>query len=235
MAAASGVELRALTPVLGRPMIDHVVDALRQARSLSQIVVVGDLPESPVRDQGGFVENIYAGLDATQGELALIATSDIPFVTAESVDDFVAQATAAGADLVYPVVRLEDCYSRFPGLKRTAVRLKEGEFTGGNMMLARREFMESQRERLARAYALRKSPLKLAMMVGAGTTARLALSVITRQPTLSIPELEASISRVLGGTARAVISRYPELATDVDRPSDLAAAEQFATRIRPGA
>jgi GTP:adenosylcobinamide-phosphate guanylyltransferase len=237
--AATGVLSRALTPLFGRPMLDYVVDALAAAESVSDIIVIGNVPVSSnarqVPDQCGFVENLYAGLEATSGDPVLIATSDIPFLTSESIEDFLDRGAAAGADIVYPIVRVEDCYTRFPGLNRTVVRLKEGEFTGGNAMLVRRKFMEAQRARLARAYALRKNPLKLAMMVGIGVTLKLALTVATRRPMLSIPELEGSISRVLGGSARGLISRYPELATDVDRLSDLEAAEKFKTRIRPGA
>jgi GTP:adenosylcobinamide-phosphate guanylyltransferase len=233
MAAATGVEMRALIPIGGRPMLEHVLDALSAAESIGEITVVGAAPSSNgfrhIADRGGFVENIYSGLEQVHSDNAVISTSDIPFVTAESVDDFVRLARVEGADIIYPIVRVEDCYSRFPGVKRTAVRLNEGSYTGGNIMLVRRAFMEAQRERLARAYALRKSPLKLALMVGFGTTFKLALSIAMRKPMLSISELESAISRVVGGKARAVISRYPELATDIDRESDLLAVEAAKT------
>ena len=236
MAAAAGEEMRALIPFRGRPMFRWVVEALGAADSVGEITVVGPVPESEgfrvTADRGGFVENVYAGLEKVPTEAsALISTSDIPFLTSQAVDDFVRLARAEEADIVYPIVGVEDCYREFPGLKRTALRLIEGEYTGGNMVLVRQGFMDSQRERLAQAYGLRKSPLGLALMIGMSTSLKLGISIAARRPLLSLVDLESAISRVVGGKARAVISRHAEIATDIDRPSDLAAA----VRIRPEA
>ena len=229
----TGIEFRSLTLFDGRPMAAYVVAALHEAASISEIIVVGAGPTTgdfrSVPDHGGFVENTYAGLDAAEGDSVLISTSDIPLITPESVEDFIHLARQADADIVYPIVHVEDCYRRFPGVRRTSVRLKEGDLTGGNMMLVRRQFLESQKERLSRAYALRKSPLKLALMIGMGVAVRLLLSIVFRRRLLTVVELESAISRVLGGKVRAVVSRYPEIATDIDRPSDLAAIEGAKT------
>ena len=41
------------------------------------------------------------------------------------------------------------CYLRFPGVKRTSLRLREGRFTGGNAMLVNGAFLMAHRERIA--------------------------------------------------------------------------------------
>jgi GTP:adenosylcobinamide-phosphate guanylyltransferase len=225
---ATGVTNRALIPINGRPMVSYVVDALRGAKSVERIVLVGDLPDSldyaRVGDQGGFVENLFAGLEACRGaEYALVATADIPFVTSESVDDFVRNGRDLCADVVYPVVRVEECYRRFPGVKRTAASLRDGKLTGGNMVLMRPEFMLAQRDRIADAYGARKSPIRLALMLGIGTTLRAVVALTAVPSLLSVGHLEAAVGRLLGGTARAYVSSYSEIATDIDRPSDLEA------------
>lgn len=225
---ATGLTNRALIPVNGRPMLSFVVDALRGAESTDSVTVIGDLPDSSdyrrVADQGGFVENLFAGLEACgDAEYALVATADLPFLTSESVDDFVRGARAMNADVVYPVVPVEECYRRFPGVKRTAASLRDGRLTGGNMVLMRPAFMLAHRERIADAYAARKSPLRLALMLGLGTTLRAAVALTVAPNLLSVAQLERAVGRLLGGTARAYISAYPELATDIDRPSDLEA------------
>ena len=97
------------------------------------------------------------------------------------------------------------------------------------MMLVKRDFMDAQRERIARAYSLRKRPLRLALMLGTSVTLRLAVSVASKRPLLSIQELESAASQLVGGRARAIISRFPEIATDIDRASDLAAIEAIKT------
>jgi GTP:adenosylcobinamide-phosphate guanylyltransferase len=225
---ATGVTNRAMIPVNGRPMLSYVVDALQQAECVARITVVGDLDDSAayqrVGDQGGFVENLFAGLETCRdADYALVATADLPFLTAASVDDFVANGIRLGADVVYSVVPVEECYKRYPGIKRTAASLRDGKLTGGNLVLMRPKFMLAQRERIAEAYGARKSPLRLALMLGLGTTLRAAAALTMAPSLLSVARLESAVGRLLGGTARAYISNYPELATDIDRLSDLEA------------
>jgi len=232
MAAAAGVNSRALIEAGDRTLLQCAVDALRGADSIDRITVVGDMPDSPdyarVADHGGFVENLFAGLEACGGaDLALVATADAPFVTAEVVEDFVAHGRVLDADLVYPVVEVAKCYERFPGMKRTAAPIREGRFTGGNMLLMRPAFMLSQRDRIASAYAARKSPLKLAMMLGLGTTLRAAVAITVYPRAIDLASLERAVGRLLGGKARCYVSPYPEIATDIDKPEDLAALREL--------
>jgi GTP:adenosylcobinamide-phosphate guanylyltransferase len=228
MIAAAGIENRALIPFNGRTMLGHIVSALQDAPGVGRIVVVGSVPESPeytrVDDQGGFVENIFAGLAIVgDAEYALITTSDLPFVSGEAVEDFVTRGRALGVDIVYPVVEVDDCYRRFPGIRRTAVAFREGRFTGGNMMLVRPRSMMAHRDRIAQSYAARKSPLRLAWMLGPGIVLRGAIALSPLPSPLTLPAVEKAVGRLLGGTARALLSRYPEIATDIDRPDDLSA------------
>lgn len=226
--AATGQTNRALIPVNGVTMLSRVVRALRESASVDSITVVGDVPDSSdyvrLPDGGGFVENVFAGVDSRAGAgHVLVSTSDVPFLTSESVDDLVRRGIALEADVVYPIVPVADCYARYPGIKRTAARLREGEFTGGNLMLVRAMFMREQRDRLALAYALRKSPVRLAFMLGIGTILRFAAARLISPRLLALHHAEAAGSRFIGGTARALISPYPELATDIDSVEDLVA------------
>lgn len=230
--AATGVDNRALIEVNGVTMLSRVVGALKNAPSVGAITVVGDLPDSEnythVRDHGGFVENLFAGVDASEkAEYILISTADIPYITGEVVEDFIQRGRELNADIVYPVVRVEDCYKRFPGMKRTAVSIREGKFTGGNLILARPEFLQSHRARIAQAYAARKTPLRLALMLGLGATCRAAVAIMMLPKVLSITQLEQAAGRMLGGVARAYVSPYPEIATDVDKVSDLEALKEL--------
>lgn len=236
--ALTGVDNRALIPIDGRPMLSYVVRALQEARCIDGVTVVGNVPDSPdytrVTDQGSFVENLYAGLDtADEAEYLLITTADIPFVTAAAIEDFAQRGAAMGADLLYPIVAVEKCYARFPGVKRTAVRLRGGRWTGGNMILARPSFLRQQRECISAGYLARKSPLRLALMLGFGTTLRLALSQLAWPGLLGVAQLESTVSRLLGGQVRAVVSNFPELATDIDRPGDLAAIQAGSGGRKP--
>ncbi|MGC8666642.1 MAG: nucleotidyltransferase family protein [Chthonomonadales bacterium] len=227
-ARRSGVSHRALIRVAGEPMVHRVVEALAAASHVSTVVVIGDLPADRryrlLPDAGSLVENVYAGLrEVGDSSYALVATCDIPFLTSEAVDDFIRKAAATQADFVYPVVNMRLCRQRFPAIRRTSVLLREGEFTGGNMVLVNTRVMASQRERIQVAYNLRKSPARLAMVLGFGTVALFALTVLLRRGFLSIPRLEEAVSRMMGCTARAVVVPHAEIATDIDTEEDLAA------------
>lgn len=239
--AALGVTNRALAVVNGRTLLDHVVAALQAPDSTGAAVaattVIGDVPESSLYtrlpDTGLFVDNVLSGLSAYPGaRFVLLATADLPFLTREAVADFLRsarrRAEAENAVAVWPVVPVADCYARFPGVQRTALRLREGGFTGGNLMLVRPEAILALRSRIAAAYAARKSPLRLALMLGLPAVLRLTLSQIVAPGLLTIPYLEARVSALVGGPVRAVVCRSPEIATDLDRPADFQAAARFS-------
>lgn len=230
--ALTGQSNRALVTVNGKTLLQHVVDALHESGVCGPVSVIGDVPRCDrydcVADGGGFVENLFAGLTPyKEAPFVVVATSDLPFLTGASVADFVRgaseRAQTTGAGMVWPVVRVSTCYERYPGVKRTALKLREGEYTGGNLALVRPAFLLQHRERLAGAYAARKSPLQLARMLGLGTLGRLVLSQKVSPRLMTIAFLEERVSRLLGGPASAYLCEYPEIATDLDRPSDFEA------------
>ena len=236
LVAVTGQTNRAMVVVNGRTLLACVADAIAAAGSdgepLGPITVIGDVPQSSVYDclpdSGDFVANIFAGLGAyPDAPYVLISTADLPFLTAASVADFVQGATEIAerdrAGIVMPIIPVESCYARYPGVKRTALRVAEGHYTTGNLALIRPEFLLANRQRIAGGYASRKSPLALARMLGSGTILRLLLSQKISPRYLTIPLLEARVGTLLGGTARAYLCSYPEIATDLDRPSDFAA------------
>lgn len=237
MAAATGVENRALTPLGARTMLDYVTSALHEAPSVGEVYVVGDVPAGKAYHsvQGGetLLDNLMAGLGAAmaagEGDRVLISTSDIPFLTAPAVEDFIESAARSGADLCCSYVPVGLCYARFPDMKRTAVKLHEGSLTLGNLMLVNPRFLLAHQEVIARAYAARKSPLQIARMLGLGLPLRLLLAQFLAPSLLTVGALEQSVSRLLGsgGRAAGICSEYPEIGTDVDKPEDVAVARRI--------
>ncbi len=230
--AVIGVTVRALAVVNGKPLLNYIVDALVGTKSVGDITVVGDVPVSPsytqLADGGDIVTNIFAGLDRNQGaEYVLVTTSDLPYITAETVSSFVADAIdlseKSGAQIIYPIVPVATCYAQYPGIKRTARKFKEGAFTGGNMMLLRPAFMQAQRQSISDAYAARKSPARLAAMLGYGTLLRLVLSQTINSNFLSVSQLESKASAFLGGAVRSLVCSNADIATDLDKPEDFVA------------
>ena len=234
MEAATGVTNRALTPLGGRTMLDYVVSALCASASVGRVFVVGEVPPGDgyavVAGGATMLDNLMAGLGAVGAqERVLVSTSDIPFLTADSVDDFVRRALDSGADLCCPFVPVALCRERFPEMKRTAIKLREGRFTLGNLVLVNPRFMTAHRDTIQSAYAARKSPLKMAGLLGYGLLARLVLAQTVSPSLLTVRALEEGVGRLLGGGCRAVglESGFPEVGTDVDKPDDVVLARRI--------
>jgi hypothetical protein len=100
-------------------------------------------------------------------------------------------------------------------VKRTYVHLKEGTFTGGNLVVIDPAILVKHHLMIQRAVAMRKKPGQLARLLGV----RLLIKFLLR--TLSIHEIEARVAKMLGFKGAAIICPYPEVGIDVDKPSDL--------------
>jgi CTP:molybdopterin cytidylyltransferase MocA len=220
--------------VAGRPLAAWVVAALKGVSGMRRVAVVGagDWPGALAVEPGGsIVENLRRGVAALgsaegwppggspgawAGEEMVIAAGDAPLLTPGAVERFAAACRAAGADIGYPVVPRAACEARFPGVRRTYVRLREGEFTGGNCFFLTPAAVEPAVHWLDRVYRARKRPLRLARLLGLGLVLRLALG------RASMREAERVAGRLLGLRARGIVcADDPEIGVDVDKPADL--------------
>lgn len=216
-----GVPVKALALIAGQPMAAHVLRALRSG-GVERIVYVGPvtaalegLIDAQIAARGTMLENLQAGLaQIGDAERVLVATADIPLLTAEAVRDVLTRDPATG--LVYPVVNMLDSEAMFPSGKRTSAKLREGRFTGGNLFLLEPRLVNDFLPRLEFVLANRKNVIRLAGMFGLGTLVKLALG------TLEIAELEGNVSRILGVPAKALVTKYAEIGFDVDKPDDIA-------------
>ena len=219
---------KALIPVGGRPMIQWVIDALSNARQVEQIVLVGLQPETNLQSSKpieyipegmGMLANIKAALDFVRhvrpaNEHVLIASCDIPAITPEIVDWRVEAAEQVGADLDYAVVKREVMERRFPGSNRSYLRIRGGEYCGGDLNILRVDLAE--REALwERLIAARKSVFRQASLLGWDL---LLLALIRR---LTLEDAERKVSNRLKLKGHATVSPYAELAMDADKPAQV--------------
>src|SRR5690625_3810660 len=177
----------ALIRLAGRPMIEYVLDALRDAPSVGTVGIVG--PPDALREQvalqderiippaGGLLDNVEQGArHLVDGGPLLVVTSDIPLLSGAVVEDFVARCRQrAGRDAYYPVIRREDCEAAFPGIGRTYFHLREGAFTGGNFVVLQPDALLKAREVFEQAVELRKRPVQMARLLGFGFILRFVL------------------------------------------------------------
>lgn len=217
---------KALLDVCGKPMIQWVLDALQQAQNVENIVVIGLPAESGVGcpkvraflpNQHTMVENIIQGtLKLIElnpaGEFTILASADVPAVTAEMIDWVAQEALRTSDDIYYFVIERGVMEKRFPGSKRSYTRLKDVEVCGGDVNVIRSAIVHQNPEIWERLTAARKNVFKQAALIGLDTLILLLLRQIT---------LEQAVHQVAGRLkvkGRAVLSPYAEIGMDVDKP-----------------
>lgn len=221
--------LKARLDVAGRPMVQWVLDALNGARSVERIILVG-MPDEPgltsqkpltcLADEGEMLANIQAGarevarLDPGAAHV-LVSSSDIPALRPEMVDWLAEQVLREDADICYNIIFRQAMEARYPGSRRTYLRIREGEVCGGDMNAIRLSMALGTHPIWKQIIASRKQPLRQAALVGFDT---LFLLLIRR---LSLQIAEKKFAQHLGLRGRALHCPYPEMGMDVDKPFQL--------------
>ncbi|MHB8926761.1 MAG: nucleotidyltransferase family protein [Bacillota bacterium] len=236
----SDAAYEALIAIAGRPMLDWVLGALRASSTIQRIVIVG--PEKVIREkvdpQGAtfvepgesMVENMLRGVRSLPSdEMVLVVSSDLPLLTGHVIDNYLGQCAERKADLYYPIIEKDVIEPKYPGVHRTYATLREGTYTGGNVLLVHPRLLLENYQKAEAFVDARKSPLKLAQVLGFGFVVRLLLKM------LSIKELEETICRNFNLSGVAVACREAEIGIDVDKPSDYELAARVLGQNRPGA
>jgi GTP:adenosylcobinamide-phosphate guanylyltransferase len=225
------VHIKGLVPIAGKPMVEWVVEALRAASSVVEIAVVvptaenlgswADKVDKLVVSDARFIDNAIAGIDSFRNDRhVLLTTGDLPALTPEAVDDFVERSFEAGADFSYPLIRASDVLEQFPGSERTFVKISGGPVTGGNMMVLTPALAAGAREIGQRFFETRKSPLKMARVVGIPFVFKMATGRL--DPT----DVENKLGELLGGRCAAIYTSHASIGADVDKPIDVVVSER---------
>jgi hypothetical protein len=203
-----------------------VLDALGEAATIEQIVIVGLDPDCGVKcskpltfipNQGSMLDNIRMGVKKgaeinPEAEHTLMVTADIPALTGKMVDWSVNTSLETDEDIYYSVIPREVMESRFPQSNRSFIRLKDMEVCGGDMNMIRISVATGRDEFWNRLIASRKNAMKQAALIGYDT---LILMLLKR---LTLEKLVGTITARLDLTGRALICPYAEIGMDVDKP-----------------
>ena len=223
----SPVTNEALIDIGGKPMIQYVIDGLRQSSEVNRIVIVAPPGEIEphvtgenlefVPSSGHIVDNVVnAARVLPKSEEILIATCDIPLITGEIIDGLLALCRKTPADIYYPIVEKSVGEQKYPRVKRTYVNLQEGTFTGGNLFLVNPAIIETTAPKVYKFLDYRKNPLKMVTLLGFFFLLRYLVF-----KNLTLKELEQKISDMWHIKGAVVICPWPEVGIDVDKPSDL--------------
>ncbi len=230
VARALGLPHKALTPVAGKPAVRWVVEALQKAELVGPVVVATEqeeiaraVPEgvAVAKPTGGsMLDTVLAGFAAfPQAERVVLCTSDLPLLTPAAVDDFTRRALDSRAEFCYSIVRGDRLQPNSTGEKRTLIPLRDGPCSGGNIFCISRRFLQEGGPWVNAAFAGRKSPLKLASLLGFS----LIWGLLWKR--LSLPQIVDKAQGKLGMPLMVVDSEYPEVCFDIDKLAHVAVAE----------
>ncbi len=234
-----GIPNKAFIKIGNRPLVAYVVAALQGARGVGRIVVAGPVEELRrglpaevlvVPDGGSIMDNVVNATDLLGSQtLTLVAGADIPLLTSGAIDEFLTACAQDPADFYYAAVPQQAMERDFPGARKTYVRLTDGAFCGGSMMLFNPQALPRVRTFVERALAARKQPWLLAQLFGWSVVLKFAAG------RLSMDELVAKATEVMGIKVKPVILPRPELALDVDvgKPENLHMIEAALAARQP--
>lgn len=231
-ATTPGAPNKAFVSIEGATLVERTLRALGDASSVSRIIVVaprsmhGSLALSRAgecRPDGERIrDSLRAGLSGLPADAdVLISTSDLPVLTAASVDDFIERARGKDADLTYGCIEKRVHQAKYPAVPHTWAPLRDGTYCGTGFVTIRPRVWPSLERFIEQLGHARKNPLRLAQLFGWNILLRFATHRLT------IAQAEERASRVIGARVRAVISPYAEIGVNVDRLSDIPLAEQL--------
>ena len=220
---------KAMVDIAGKPMIQWVLDALSDAKHIDKVIIIGLSPKSDVTckkplhyvsNQGRMLSNIVAGVNKSleldpKTEYVLVASSDIPGISAEMVDWLIETCMESKEDIYYGVVPREVMETRYPGSNRTYTKLKDIQLCGADMHITHVSMATEHLDMWEELIGNRKSPLKQAATIGFGTL----LKVATR--TITLDDLVVTVTKRLGITGRPIVWEHAEPGMDVDKPHQL--------------
>ena len=220
-----GIEIKALIPVGGEPMVRRPVKALLASDRIGDVIVVAqdvqalgsELPKDKrltLRESGGTIAATIEMLcfDRDLAWPLLVTTADHALLDEQMIREFL--DGAAGADVAIAVVERENLQKRLPQSKRTWLKFRGGAFTGANLFALRSPAVAPAIELWRSVEQDRKKGWRLIALVGPFALIGTLLKL------LSIDNLLGRVGRRLGLTIKAVRLSNPIAGVDVDKPAD---------------
>lgn len=217
-----------------KPMSAHTLAALRASKYIDKIVLVSDIEQEkldPVWEGvyktaptgKGVIESVLSGVKLLppSSDPVLLVAGDLPFLTAEAVDNFVEQCMRNPKQAVwYAFVNKKDSQAKYPELRHTWIPLAEGTFCGGGFSCLRMDAFDYLLESMKVMTAARKQPLKLARLLGF----KVLFNFLIRR--LTIPMIQETIVKIAKMPCCGIMSPFAESAYNVDDVNSLAQARR---------
>lgn len=226
LAPFAGGKPKSMIEIAGKPMVQWVLDALSGSPSIGTVALIGleekeglscSKPMILLPDLGSLMSNIQQGaqtfLDLHPSETHVLSISaDIPAITSHIVENMVLEYKDLNYEIYYSVVEREVMEKRFPGSKRTYIKIKDGEVCGGDLNCYSKKAALDPNALWKDLIKLRKNPLRQAAMIGFDTLFLLLLGQLT------LDQAANRVCRRMGITGKVLRVPYAEIGMDVDKP-----------------
>jgi len=229
---------KALLDIAGKPMIQWVLDAISEAKSVGHVAVVGldgsvelscKKPMSVIPNHYNMVENLRAGtrkiLELNPStEYVMTCTSDIPMVTPEAFDWIVERhAQMSRHEFYMTMIPKEAMMKRYPGSKRRTERFTDIEARGADIMVVEPRII-LQNGIADTLKQLRHNTLNQLMFIGFDTLLLISLR------RLDLAGFVKRLAKKHGLDWSPLLCPFPEIAMDVDFPKELELARRVLSK-----
>ncbi len=229
---------KAMLEIGGKYMIQWVLDALDQADTIDNIVIVGcEDRQTEIHSKKiitfkpsteDIILNFQRGADAVLehdpgAKSVAVVSSDIPLITVEGINWIINSSLASNEDLYYAVVEQRQMEKRFPDSSRSYVKLQDMNVCGGDLSVINLDLYKSREDFWRKIFEARKSYLHQARLIGFDILILLLLRRLTFNATVE------RVTRRLDITGKGLICPYPEIAMDIDKPHQLEIARRELT------
>ena len=241
-AEAVGTDIKGLIQIDGRASIEYVVDAMRGVPGMRKIVLVGDKPayvHHPVAEKlDGIIDegpDIWHNLMRAirylnEDRRILLSTSDIPLLTSEALCALLSKCDPE-AELCVPVTPRAPTQKLFGHRIWVYLPLREGWITHTcNVIFDPRLLLRNQ-DFAERFLSRRKDLWGATGTVGLRFTIRFFLGWLFPFLRYDLAGISHQIELMTGAhKCQGVVLDYPEIALDIDKPTDVDEIEAFIKR-----
>lgn len=227
-----GVASKAELNIAGKPLVQYVLEAVRNSKSIDKVIYLGQHVEvldsfydKYLEASNDITTNMQNGLRAAlkyDPATIVVVSGDLLWLTGEDIDTFIqtSKQEVPDASLVYPIMTRAMVEESFDQAHRRYAKLNGEELTGGSVLFLKPDCVEPLLDYADRAYKSRKNLLALAQLLGLSVMVKFVLRRLT------VKDVETRISEGLGVLVQSLRVALPSLAMDVDEAEDLLCAER---------
>ncbi|HNS85856.1 MAG TPA: nucleotidyltransferase family protein [Parvularculaceae bacterium] len=240
LAAIENTSHKAILTAGGETLIHRVLIALRASGRISTVKIAApedirskitealadidgwtfsDALESPAATALAEIETIGSGRGF------VLTTCDHALLSASMIREFL--DAAENSDAAAGCVEKRRYQARFPGSRRTFIRLRDFEFSGANLFWFAGKRASGLASFWRRLESKRKNPAAMAKEIGLFTALSYATGFMTKRG------LEKTITNKTGVSVKLTPLSNAEAAIDVDKPEDLALVRKILESRRP--